>query len=218
MCWLTEGLQELIRPESVGVHDQLLHLDERIIRGCHRNVRTQVCASEAANSRGCHLKWVGGTNPLNGYETCHNNKQAQNTNSHTVVHVLQHSQFSGHSGWIHWTWRFAVGCKNGKQNRTYPADDHWLLVDPLYSAPTEGWDGWYTGSLSLLGVAVGFCCWPMSWWSLLLSFGLIQCIDDPYLPASEKSYYLNLLSLQKKRINCKLFQIISKWKRFAVLV
>ncbi len=36
MCCLTEEWQELIRPESGGLHDQqLLHLDERIIRESH---------------------------------------------------------------------------------------------------------------------------------------------------------------------------------------
>ena len=30
-----EEWQELIRPESGGVHDQLLNVDERIIRGSH---------------------------------------------------------------------------------------------------------------------------------------------------------------------------------------
>jgi hypothetical protein len=176
------------RPESVELHDQqLLHLDEWVIRGYMLWRNVQVCASAAicCKQSGVSSQWVVRTNYLMA------TKLAITTNKHKTVTqccVLQHSQqFSGHSGWIHWTWRFAVGCKNGKQNRTYPADDHWLLVDPLYSAPTEGWDGWYTGSLSLLGVAVDFCCWPMSWWSLLLSFGLIQCIDDPYLPASEKS-------------------------------
>ena len=169
------------RPELVGLHDhQLLHLDERVVRGCYC-VMYKFAQVRLQTVGGCHLKGSGGTNPLNGCViTCHNKKHK--TVRQCCVH--QHSQFSGHSGWIHWTLDLQMDAK--MENKTgYPADDRWL-VDSLYSASPEGWDGWYTGSLSLLGVAVGFCCWPMSWWSLMLSFGLIPCIDDSYLPASEK--------------------------------
>ena len=60
---------------------QLLHLDERIIRGCHY-VMDKFAQVRLQTVGGCLLKGSGGTNPLNGCViTCHNKHKSSTKES-----------------------------------------------------------------------------------------------------------------------------------------